>query len=1452
MNYTQTNKPTELNYDIHPKYLSPSQAFYMKNREFFVNIQGQMVGGATVSISTPVAANYKVCDIEFAAGENYSIGTYSSQKTNEIYVFIFNSNAVNFIYRVTQEQCEIVYDGDCIPLSAAPNRQITQWRAYLDVKKTCKNWGGKRLIWTDGNFIGCLDVEASIVTNSFTSSLFNNCGNPCDYVSLCVPAPLGCLKFEYLPRTTADNLLPNKIIDTGFQFMFRWVYYDGRKSTWSDISSYYFQSSQECFANDNGFSRCMKTRLPVGNAMVAYIEIAYRNDNLENWSLIERIEKYQQYNSAQEQWYERTLSQDILNNGYSNDDCAFDYIFCNDKQCTPIDVADTNRVFNPFPREAQGLIQFGESIAFYNYKKGNCPLPKTTVDSLKVELNCETVTECIKEYATVKVRAIVHNFTSQYNQFIYIKDENDESIKQFGGLKSGFQYGTEVKQAFPKDVKGFRVYIEGADEYNSVMKQYRVQSHSAGLPITSWDIEQVDAVEEMGEIFVQGRERLFVGSGGFYMQETELKVPKGMRGFLRMESHLNKNHNPNTSTNVVGTTDILSYYGDKNINSVIGSSKEIYFDTCNGDVDIVSQAFVIGDNANGSGTRNISGYLRDKSTNPVEGAAIKTNNFNKTVTDWNGYYNIDTSVLIGGNPVELKVYAELDCDDFDVVKTESVSAAGGAMTVRDIIIENETYTNNNYEEIIVKVVDCDNEVVSGLKVALSGSKYRITNNLGEAIFRIRQYESRARQLKAVLMSSAGCFIKDCFGECNFCMPFLNSVADECFITTPTKDIGTLKINANSLSKSQGFLKSGGRYNFGFITKGTCGKLSFVNKGNYISIPKKCDNNTVCSLKYDATNAIFPSDVLSVSIVRTENLNDRFLLQWIVDEVEYVGGNIKLTIQSLNDYNYKYSFKTNTIYEYLKGDRIEFIADENGKFYCEDLSYQILSPFKDELISGEEDTTNANYFNQLLIQDDSRLPNIKKGTVIELTRPKECATEDIFYTICADLEVVDARVLYPTGEFNTFDTYLVSRKIGDSPSFTFEHHSPSDFWGNRISDIGTAHVVNEFEDEKRFGRNITVSDVDDFGSFGLIEKTVGDVGMGDITAMNIVDDKIILAIFEHDNAVLEKSDDLLRITPSGVVAASADQVISNPAPKLSGKYGCQYDSIGSVYFGDGYASYADVASHAYIIHDYNSAKEASLNKIGSWTAKRFQEIETWNKQQLNDLDKYRFCTGFNMLNDTVMLTLKRLRDSGIDNQFQSYISPNETITYRAMDGLFRSQMSFTPEAYGSINIFNGKGAAFVTIQNGEAFLHPVIADKWNEFFGVSVDSVVGISVNQFPEKSKVLLSTEVQDKFMWYIKKVITDSPNFDSEIPPIRFELTESKWNASYLFNKNSAGGLFGENGTMEAARGYYFLITYIRDNTLNLIYNSVNTNKRTEFDELDIIFNKFLVSEQSGFTNNL
>ncbi len=1495
MQQRQINKPISVNLDKSKKYLTPTEAFYMLNRERNIN------GTGTLGKTTPLVANYLACMIDQPEGDNYTTGHCFSELTNELYWFTYNSNGVNYVARINGDgTCEIVYDGECLPLSAAPEHAIEEWRCYLKYDRFCAHQHGKQLIWTDGeNPIGQLDVEASIATNSFTTAFFETCPDPCAYTQMCVPEPCGALEGEFVTLDVSEADLNNHLVDVGFKVRFRHIYYDQRKSEWSDISTLYFQDSRGCFDASEGFPRCMTFRLPVGNPMVDKIEFAISTDNGINWKSVDVIEKYQPYSSTAQYWYERELA-DLT--GFSDEDCAFDYVFCNDKQCNPIPLIETVRTFNPIPRKAQGLIRIKDSLGFYNYVKGNCPIDGS--EALKFEITPDCTDEgCAEEFATVTAFALIHNPLTYRNGLVFrvqgtsTSDPDDPEDKARFASSFNPAATDQYQQYFNGEIRNFIAYVEGTN-YWAQMEQYK-SDDGFNSKIKVGVVSGMDSIDARNQVFGE------ISGGNFYYQQYTLKVPKGTKGFIRLANQLETNGLPSegqdTSTYVTGTIpDIRTYDSIADLNGILSDSEELYFDTCDGDVTLY-ETLVVHDNyrtfQNGSHSSSAyAGFLTDANNVPVENADIYYNGSRYGRTDHNGFYHFTVYGDPNTQTIQVQVMVETGCvGGFNIVKY--VTLFGGYnrivnMNIQISDVDAPGYKDDFYSIVNVALKDCDNEPLGGVRIALSGSKYQVTDAItGIATFNIRNNSSRNRSVRGVAMDINNCFTLDCSDECNPCLPSTaNTATNACYSGKPVLDIATTEnINKDPAFANKKGLKAGGRYPFGIVAKGGCGQVSavypvttlngsLVNLDNYINIPKTQEKGSLsfCSFEYDANGMVLPDWAECLAIVRGENVNN-YELQWVIDKIERTADRkIKLTIQSLNDYNARYNFETNTLYQYIKGDRVEFINNGNGDIFDIAtyglLNYQILSPYHDVIVSGEDEAP-AEFFNQILIDDDGSLDDLTVGAKIELQRPKNCTVEPTYFEI-ANLPVIEIsgqKVLAtPSGTFTTFDTYLVTRQIEASnllegnPPQRFEHKFPSDFWGHTLvdgqylglSDIGKVHFTNKFENEKRYGRNITINSANQFNRFGDLEKTLDAPEQGDIIAMAIYDGKIGLGVGEFDSFLFQVSDEFLRVGSNGLVqAAPPDSLVSDTQPKVSGIFGCRYDSIGSIYFGDGFATWVDTGKSAHVKHDFNIAIDMSEGKYNMWVKKTVQYMQNFNATAATDPEKLRFASGFNFHTKALQLSVKALNQGGVNNEQQPYINYRSTILVEPRSEELLTFASYTPEAYSRIVLKNSTGCAFVTFLNGIPYIHPIIPIKYNEFFGTAVDSIVGISIHyETADKEINPLSMEIQDETMWFASKVSVDNADFESEIPPIRWKKKMDKWNGEFLCDKNSRGGLYGNDPRTagKKPRGYFCAVTLIRDNTNSNIYNSVNDAKRVLFDELDLIISKASIAEQSGFTGNL
>lgn len=1478
---TQANIPLKLNLDKHQKNLNPDESAYLLNHER--NREGY--GGTT----TPLTGNYQFGALDQPAGENYTIGVCQSDELNESYDFVCNSNVgLNYIKRLSDRNgLEIVYNDTYLNLSAEPRHAITPSRCKLRLDTvydktdgvSCRNRHGKMLLWTDSIYdIGCLDVEASILTDSFRTEFFNINPDPASLLKLCVPDPCTILQGEFVPRNASDGLA-NKILDIGFKFIYRWIYYDERKSEWSTPSTAYYQNKDGCFDSEESLPRCIKLRIPIGNPQVDRIEVAFNkgdrstDGNTDIWLSYEIIEKYKKYNTTQQYWYERDLSEVVTGNGFSTEDWSFDYNFCNDKNCNPI---ETPRTFNPMPRQPQGLFTINEAEAWFNYIQGNCKVDQFQIEKFNIAVNCDT-SDCVRELVEVTVNAVININSSNALDYVYRKggvfgdaqdDINDVAYFGGGGAVAGDPLPLSIAGAFGQTfnkARNFVAYIEGTS-YFVEMKQYRAKNFFvdnqeygilAGFEPVAGQVENVPAANNT-EIVFQANQ---LSVGYFFNQQATFKVPKGTRGVIRIRSHEAPLNNGDTSTYVIGTVPLNQletlFTGTSNIASIYTRYEyEIPFDTCDGNDVQLNDAFVINSAAMfDSYIFGYEGYIKDSNGNPVEGLIIRDNPSEPVlaITDHNGYYQFFLDKLSGDNPaISIEIYGELDCGSFGLLQTISFGGAIDQMTQYDITLTNTSY-NIFYEEARVHILDCNSNPVAGIRVAITGSKYKVTDSEGIATFKLRNYNTRDRVVRAYVMDSNGCFNFDCSGDCGVCYPQTELTAlYDCFVTTPSIDIyPTTNLNATKISEQERGLKLGGRFPFGFVVKWDCGKISAVNELPYIDIPKSqvLGHGGFCSLSYDATGMVLPQGATCLEIVRGENINP-YELQWVVDKIERVGNNkIKLSFQSLNDYNVLYGGKTNTHYQWLEGDRVEFISDNNGIpiSYLDHgiLNYLTISPFHDTDLSGVT-TADANYFNQILIEDDGKLDFLEAGGIIEFQRSKECTVEPIYYSIGVSIPINDnGELSIPVGTFSSFDTFQVRRVINNGALITFEHHAPSDFWGNHLSDIGKVYFANKYENERRYGKNITIASSTQINYFGDIVKTVEGIG-GDIIAISIKDGKIIQIIGETDNSLAQAADDLLRMGNDGIVRASPpDAVISDGEPKLSGEYGCRYDDIGSIYFGDGFTNWYDLRYYSYVNSNYQTTKSVDDAKVRTYFRKIGVQLSSLNKTTTDPLNKMRFVTGFNYQTNAVQFTVKALRNSGINNEIKPFVLQNSTILYDNESEDFLTFASPTPEAYSHLTLNDGFGCAMITYLNGVPYIHPVIPANYNEFYGVAVDRVVAVTLNQFKEKIKIPISFELQSDMMYYVVAVETSDPNFSSEIPPKRIAHHQKKWNASFLMNKNSRKGLYEG----EAARDYYITVTFKRDNTDALKYGSIDNVKRVKFDVLSMILFNFQIVEPSGFT---
>lgn len=1446
----QIVKPQYLVTNRSPKYLSGEESPYLLNNSI------SSKGG----VSVPEGANTPFCDVLLPAGENIYAGSFYAKETDELYYWTYNSNGVNFISRInSKKECEVVYDG-CLDLSPYPKNKITgETRAYLKVERFCdKVKGGelKQLVWVNGeDEIGMLDVEASIDTDSFRTKFFeSDCYDHCDLWRMYVPKPDKILVGEYMRTNTFDKV--NMITERGMKFMYLHEYYDGRRSEWSDISTLYFQSAKGCFDSENGMPNFIRFNVPYGSPMVERVLFAMSEDGGESFYLYDTIEKYKKDGNY---WYNRVFDESLMIN---EDDCTFQYDFFNDKIKIPLSGEQVTRVFNPHPRKVQTLLRTPNGqLGFVNYEKGVCAVNQSEVNKISVLAECASRDVCQNDLVEIKVKAVIYNFSLKAHGyapiwFIYRTGgsagtpDDDGDVAMFGFPN---QTTPTHGQSFGGKIRNFVAYIEGMDVFVE-MDQWRRSG------VNNRDKTLVGVLGQKGIAGTSNPQG--ANSTILYYQEGSLFVRRGTKGLIRLTSHLITGFSDtmeNSSTQVKG----IFKFGDGaffggNLPDYREAVYEIEFDTCNfqGNVMELEDAFVIedlhtgGDNTNSSA---FNGYIYDKGGEPVEGARLYAEPGGwQSITDHNGFYSFYN--YDGDTSKNIDVYVEQDCGNFKRIGSFTSDSSPGNVSYADYTIPSDEYANNFYLLVNVNLKDCKGNPVVGARIASRGGKYASTDSFGIAVFRLRNYYKRNRNPEFIFIDRNGCIEFDCNGDCSPCTPSIAVDAPSCYENLQPVSI-SMVVNTDVSAGGKRGLKRGGRYPFAAVFEGGFGKISaaYPLATPYLDIPKvqAGAGGYFCDIKFNILNdIILPGWVNTIKIVRGENIYG-FVLQWTIDKVERIGnGKIKLTIQSLNDYNTLYNFNTNTTYSYVDGDRIEFIKNGGTTPFNSIINVPILSPFSDTVALTEtKDNAAVYYYNQILISDSPDLEHLAEGAIIELTRNKQLKDDfREYFEIGVNVRVIDGKPVVYSGTFNTFDTFMVKRSIGGRAAIDFEHPYPTDFYKFISDDRGRVHFTNKFENESRLGRNVILNTPEQFNFFSTAnEKTFDMKEHGDIVAINVKDERIGLAISESGNSMFEISDGVLKLGQDGTVrAAGAGEIISGLRPKVRGNFGLNYDDIGAVCFGDGYVTWIDAKESKYVVHNYSEAKEAAFNTqtgTGDCT-NHFNRLISFKKDANESVDEavalYGWNTGIDKVSGDVYLTLKTGRGSNINNAI--YLPyPDATIKYSPVRDKFTGFSSICPDGYQSIS-----DGAMVTFSKTVPYFHAFVQEKWNEFFGVPCDWIVGAVFNEQPTKLKTPMNIELQGDKMFFAKEITSGMESVKSEIPPAIWKRSiENKWNADFLNNINSGGGLFDG----DTIKSYYIIVLFVRDNTLNLVYNSIDNKKRTEYSELDLILFKGMTVEQSGFS---
>jgi len=1506
-----------MNVDIRPQDIRPSESRYNLNLERSVNIKGQVIGGNSGN-NTPHPSNV-AGTFEQPEGVNTTLYVFEAKKTNENYVFVHNSLGNHHIYRVNSDHStQMVLMDPLLNFSLDP-KYSPHGRVYLyfnhnSFLETGNRIFRKYLVWTVGNNRqGFLDVETSIATNGFRVPYFNTTDRT-QLWELATRPSLKCPTGEFLPVDPEDeedfnatNFFKEKVI----QVRIMYYYTDGRPTTFGPISQSFVLETFPCQKDAQGIPRCVKLTLDAGGPHVERVVLAFRTcpGNFTTvqdpeWFETATIEKYAKCLDSNTPFYEREINPDIEYDAETN---TFKFVFCNNGKCIPIAKNVTNLNYNAIPRKSFALAPFDNRLSLWNNEEGHNPLDCDSLKKITFNVTEQETAACEVEMATIKVGLIIHSVARGANQFIFTYDpwrngSHDGITKYFGGIaKNRFQGVAAYDDAAPykqffedkSEDAGFIVYVEGNDAAVAVTKQY-IWNGAEFIARIPENMKNARRRDDVSEDIDKNRY--------FFMQLAEIKVVKGTKGVVRVAAQnttKDNEHYRDTSANVYGKMfTIQGYHSNYNINQSNCDllTKELYFDTCDGDVDLTQAPLIISDLAATDSHDNkdstaFAGYFKDKQGRPIAGAEVVPFGYSgaswgSTITDHNGRYFV--LGLFGYLAVHsTNTGADLYAEGADCKKEHAGTAFIGSGTRPNQVFENDVisditdYDTNYYQTVQVKVVDEDGIPIPGIAIVIEGQKAKYTTSNGFASFVIRNNMARygtAMSLRAMPMQNGICFLTT--GDCDACAPIYTINFPACFDGPPAPIILTDAFPAfNSPALSKGW-HPGGVYPLAIKLIEPTGNETFAEELATVTMPSIQQRNSYSFsiLNWQVAAGVnFPPEYSHMAILIGKNRAFDDMVTWVVDKVEFVDSSgtaatsnsadkILLSIRSLYDAA-AFNTGTNVKYQYTPGDKLEFIANGDGKIFnlpVGALTFNIEGDYnnRDAVLENDDDR-----YSKLVISYSRDLIDLTVGAQIKLIKISKCDNDQAFYETCALIPLVNGEPAITSGTVNGWDTYMVRRGIfynsqNNQFNLPFLHHSPSDYWGDHCMDRGRVSFVNKFSKRLQYGRKMKPSDVwldngnvNGLGWYNSGEKNFDGEQRGDIICV-ISLEQILMVICEFDNFYTNKANDFIRIDPrtKQAIASNPDQVFADPQSKIVGNFGCQYHDVKSIVAGDGWVFWVDTYSKAPVLNDWDQVRNVCIDQTGrprmtGYFVKRLQKMYKENKS-LAPENKMFIAAGYDPVAKNILVTFFNplQEEDKYQHSREDYdYDKNETIAFCWMDGTFPTMYSFTPEAYGLMPN-SEEGNVFITFKNGLPYFHRVISSPdFNTFFGVACDMIITPVVNELKNKNKVFYVMQQWASQPFFVKRAF-DSLGHETFVPPVDAQkLTEGKYDMFILCDKNSPGGIRGQ----VRMRGDWLTLVLVRDNSLNLAWNVVDEAKQKKYSELDTIIFKFGISEQSSYNTN-
>ena len=1476
--------PSEgMNLSVDELYMPDSMVRFLKGWYMFLgdnnssDVEGSNQTTSNAYVLVPNQSNELFSSVTFAPGINKSIGGGFAKETNKYYSCIWNDGGNHSIWELDANNRVItkVIQTSCLDFQYDPVHFITPTRFTYAVYKY-KDKAGKEytktwiFITDDHSRTKQINVEDAIATNGFSHPFFENglsnednvmgCCDLCTMITMGAPTkPTGCIDISPVvrPDTEEEKAKPNPMNFRVWQWRLKHTDVWGRESIHGVISRQYFNSpSTSCTSDETKYPRCVDLGFDAGCKWIASITLEYRNCGVGNsdlvtsdWVEYETIYKYSECLSDGsfiadfwERPYKTSQFYAISETNHINFDQAANKLtvrFCANRETKSIPTSETSINQNYIANKSNGISRLGNKILVTNNERGFNPLLCDQLDKIRftpssVDSGCNPL-----KFRKITIWGYIYSpIDNVLTNVRYFEASNGGGINHIGYGRCGRTDGSFTpsapkdnpyyyRQEFENGAKNFIMYAVGHEDIYAEAKQFDISD-----PLNPVEVGIMSTKQQDSRFIL--RWEFYVPSGSYVFRISEPKA-----GLDKTKTN-GQEYYRTRSANMIGLTTT------SNIGQLVSEQYELHIDACDTDINLQSTPVMIWDlssdipNALGNLANALEGYVvneivgGDKIGVEQNGVTVDASSHSPSYicqkTDANGHYFGTTKGGVPGTSPQLQLHIT------DAYCTPTIRDTQISSSSVEYIHETISYYHKVLFTIKGKLQDQNNAPIVGEVVVYENGRSAKTDANGE--FKILANGLVRTDQLIFANSQSGCVRVRIDDDCSTCFDKVSIIVPDCSAVDKTVDIGVIVQKSISLSNSRSIMQ--GRYGAGIVLEDCLGMETFLQAGelSYVDI---ANTNSINSINYDLTGLQVPSNFKKLSFYVTENLTYQDWMEWSIDYgiLEDNNGNISAPgLPSINDprrlriyinslINYTAYSQSNTSWQFLKGDLIQFFELSNGTPYN---TFRVVSYREGEnYVTVDYDSTMADL-----------VANIN-GAKIRLLRPRLENPTEAYYQLCKYINLTEGVPDTLTGVLEFSNVFKISRAIpiytnntvvqnaivniydtqgnvvgtkeatnvavstptatGNKRGYILNHNSPSDFFGNKCWGMGRVTTKNKYEKVHRFSTEISLSNgisaegmTNYLHHFTTDNATSFDTQVYNAITGVVTGQNIILAICTNDYFTLLYDQNEFRVDQQSgqIYALSATNRFGKPRTKVGDDYGCAQKDINTIQFKNGLVFYVDSNRNALVRHNFEEAQDWTPMGMKGWLQDKIIHNSNYNIGKIPEQQK-AFIGIIDDKRSEYILTSFKLDSTDseyVNNERGIDVLKNETVAIDINDTKRKFNYMYhpTPEMWGYIES-DEMGLQLLSFQNGKAYIHyPYLnagIGTYLNFFGIQCKPVIEAVFNQDNGTNKNWLYLETMLKqHQLYADRVMTESGQL-SRIMPMWWDRKNNYWSADFKCQTN-------------------------------------------------------------------